>query len=80
MKTGDLVKIENSDTGVSYKNYSNTASNIVLYPTENSDILGLILSPPRKRYMIGQAALVFWNGEKKYVLENKLTLVENEND
>ena len=56
MKTGDLVKIENSDT------------------------LGLILSPPRKRYMIGQAALVFWNGEAKYVLESKLTLVENKND
>lgn len=56
MKTGDLVKIENSDT------------------------LGLILSPPKKRYMIGQAALVFWNGEIKYVLENKLTLVENKDD
>ena len=56
MKTGDLVKIE------------------------NSDILGLILSPPKKRYMIGQAALVFWNGEAKYVLENKLTLVENKDD
>ena len=56
MKTGDLVKIENSDT------------------------LGLILSPPRKRYMIGQAALVFWNGEAKYVLESKLTLVENKDD
>jgi len=51
-----------------------------LVKIENSDILGLILSPPRKRYMIGQAALVFWNGEKKYVLESKLTLVENEND
>tara|TARA_R110001592_G_scaffold353454_1_gene652343 strand:- start:305 stop:475 length:171 start_codon:yes stop_codon:yes gene_type:complete len=56
VKTGDLVRIE------------------------NSDILGLILSPPKKRYMIGQAALVFWNGETKYVLESKLTLVEKEND
>ena len=51
-----------------------------LVKIENSDILGLILSPPKKRYMIGQAALVFWNGEAKYVLENKLTLVENNND
>ena len=51
-----------------------------LVKIENSDILGLILSPPRKRYMIGQAALVFWNGETKYILESKLTLVENEND
>lgn len=51
-----------------------------LVKIENSDILGLILSPPKKRYMIGQAALVFWNGETKYVLENKLTLVENNND
>ena len=51
-----------------------------LVKIENSDILGLILSPPRKRYMIGIAALVYWNGEKKYVLENKITLVEDEND
>ena len=51
-----------------------------LVKIENSDILGLILSPPKKRYMIGQAALVFWNGEAKYVLENKLTLVENKDD
>lgn len=51
-----------------------------LVKIENSDILGLILSPPRKRYMIGIAALVYWNGETKYVLETKLTPVENDND
>ena len=49
-----------------------------LVKIENSNILGLILSPPRN--MIGIAALVYWNGEKKYVLENKITLVEDEND
>ena len=51
-----------------------------LVKIENSDILGLILSPPKKRYMIGQAALVFWNGETKYILESKLTLVEDKDD
>jgi len=51
-----------------------------LVKIENSDILSLILSPPKKRYMIGQAALVFWNGETKYVLESKLTLIENKDD
>lgn len=47
-----------------------------LVKVENSDILGLIVSPVRKRYMVGHAALVFWNGELKYILENRLTLAQ----
>lgn len=44
------------------------------------ETLGLILSPPKKRYMIGIAAKVLIEGRIRYVLEDKLVPVEEEKE
>lgn len=43
------------------------------------DQLGIILSSPKKRYMIGFAAKVFIRGKIRYILEEFLALVIQEN-
>jgi|SaaInlV_135m_DNA_3_1039749.scaffolds.fasta_scaffold194874_2 hypothetical protein len=43
------------------------------------DELGIILSSPKKRYMIGFAAKVFVKGKIRYILEEFLTLAIQEN-
>tara|TARA_R110001592_G_scaffold83799_2_gene248158 strand:+ start:777 stop:956 length:180 start_codon:yes stop_codon:yes gene_type:complete len=43
------------------------------------DELGIILSSPRKRYMIGYAARVFVKGKIRYILEEFLALAIKEN-
>ena len=45
---------------------------------QGMETLGLILSPPKKRYMIGVAAKVLVEGRIRYVLEDKLASVEEE--
>lgn len=45
---------------------------------QGMETLGLILSPPKKRYMIGVAAKVLVEGRIRYVLKDKLTPLEEE--
>tara|TARA_Y100001938_G_scaffold128630_1_gene182559 strand:- start:684 stop:857 length:174 start_codon:yes stop_codon:yes gene_type:complete len=45
---------------------------------QGMETLGLILSPPKKRYMIGVAAEVLVEGRIRYVLEDKLVPLEEE--
>ena len=47
---------------------------------QGMETLGLILSPPKKRYMIGVAAKVLVEGRIRYVLEDKLAPLEEEKD
>lgn len=47
---------------------------------QGMETLGLILSPPKKRYMIGVAAKVLVEGRIRYVLEDKLVPLEKEKD
>ena len=47
---------------------------------QGMETLGLILSPPKKRYMIGVAAKVLVEGRIRYVLEDKLVPLEEEKD
>ena len=42
------------------------------------DQLGIILSSPKKRYMLGFAAKVFVKGRIRYILQEFLTLVTKE--
>ena len=42
------------------------------------DQLGIILSSPRKRYMLGFAAKVFVKGKIRYILEEFLALATKE--
>ena len=43
---------------------------------QGMETLGLILSPPKKRYMIGVAAKVLIEGKISYVLEDRLSMAE----
>ncbi len=43
---------------------------------QGMETLGLILSPPKKRYMIGVAAKVLVKGKIRFVLEERLSTVE----
>ena len=43
---------------------------------QGMETLGLILSPPKKRYMIGVAAKVLVKGKIRFVLEERLSTIE----